>query len=302
MINYSEIFFSVQGEGHYTGVPTAWLRFFLCNLQCNGFGQKDPTNPLEYVLPYEDLDVSKYKTMEDLPVFEYGCDSSYSWAKKFKGLTHTGNTKDVAQLITDSMRSPSNPYGSFLHPGSNFRQHMCFTGGEPLMKHGQYGSIDILKVFEENKNIPGGVTYETNGTQPLTKEFIKYWDMNVGHEIRLNRPKLFFSISPKLWSVAGENATKAIKPEIVKSYHNVSKTGQLKFVLTPNEEAWDELDEAVRAFRDAGVNYPVWIMPVGATVEGQKIVDGEVARMAFKRGYCVAARVHTYLWGNLIGV
>ena len=36
---YSEIFYSIQGEGHYTGVPTAWIRFFLCNLQCNGFGQ-----------------------------------------------------------------------------------------------------------------------------------------------------------------------------------------------------------------------------------------------------------------------
>ena len=42
---YSEIFHSIQGEGHYTGVPTAWIRFFLCNLQCNGFGQIDPTNP-----------------------------------------------------------------------------------------------------------------------------------------------------------------------------------------------------------------------------------------------------------------
>ena len=35
---YSEVFHSIQGEGHYTGRPTVWLRFFLCNLQCNGFG------------------------------------------------------------------------------------------------------------------------------------------------------------------------------------------------------------------------------------------------------------------------
>ena len=33
---YSEIFHSIQGEGHYTGVPTTWLRFFGCNLECNG--------------------------------------------------------------------------------------------------------------------------------------------------------------------------------------------------------------------------------------------------------------------------
>ena len=39
---YSEIFKSIQGEGTYTGVHTLWLRFFMCNLQCNGFGQQDP--------------------------------------------------------------------------------------------------------------------------------------------------------------------------------------------------------------------------------------------------------------------
>ena len=64
---YSEIFHSIQGEGHYTGVPTAWIRFFLCNLQCNGFGQKDPTNPDTYELPFEDFDISTVKRVEDLP-------------------------------------------------------------------------------------------------------------------------------------------------------------------------------------------------------------------------------------------
>ena len=54
---YSEIFKSIQGEGHYTGVTTVWLRFFGCNLECNGFGQKDPTNPDTYILPYKDIDL-----------------------------------------------------------------------------------------------------------------------------------------------------------------------------------------------------------------------------------------------------
>ena len=65
---YSEIFHSIQGEGHYTGVPTAWIRFFLCNLQCNGFGQIDPTNPDTYDLPFENFDVSSVDKVEDLPV------------------------------------------------------------------------------------------------------------------------------------------------------------------------------------------------------------------------------------------
>mgnify|MGYP003346405959 CR=1 FL=1 len=97
--HYSEIFYSMQGEGHYTGVPTLWLRFFLCNLQCNGFGQKEPTKPETWQLPYDDLDVAPYKTMEELPVFQYGCDSSYSWAAKFKHLQRKGNAADIADKV-----------------------------------------------------------------------------------------------------------------------------------------------------------------------------------------------------------
>jgi len=75
---YSEIFKSIQGEGHYTGVPTTWLRFFGCNLECNGFGQDDPTDPSTYQLPYKDFDIIDTQVIEELPVWKYGCDSSYS--------------------------------------------------------------------------------------------------------------------------------------------------------------------------------------------------------------------------------
>ena len=78
---YSEIFHSIQGEGFYTGYPTMWLRLWACNLQCSGFGQKEPTKPETYKLPYKDLDPSKFNRLEDFPVFKYGCDSSYSWSR-----------------------------------------------------------------------------------------------------------------------------------------------------------------------------------------------------------------------------
>ena len=106
---YSEIFYSIQGEGHYTGVPTAWIRFFLCNLQCNGFGQIDPTNPETYDLPFENFDVSSVKKVEDLPVWDKGCDSSYTWAKKFKQLMgqeqfdeKLAQNEELAQLRADT--------------------------------------------------------------------------------------------------------------------------------------------------------------------------------------------------------
>ena len=39
-----------------------------------------------------------------------------------------------------------------------------------------------------------------------------------------------------------------------------------------------------------------------ALAEQQEAGAGEIAEKAFKRGYNVSARVHCYLWGNLIGV
>lgn len=294
--HYSEIFNSIQGEGNYTGVPTAWLRFFLCNLQCNGFGQKEPTKPETYELPYQELDVSQYKTMEDLPVFEYGCDSSYSWAKKFKDLNHKGTPAEIADKIRQCMVGPWNPQGKFNY--NSTERHMCFTGGEPLMRHAQACSVDIMKVFEEERDLPKFVTYETNGTQPLTQEFINYYT-----EYRdIWGGELFLSVSPKLWSVAGEEAKRAIKPEVVASYLQVCHKGQLKFVINGTKESWSELDDVIANFRYHNVHWPIWIMPAGATVEGQKICDADVATEAFNRGYNVSARVHTYLWGNKIGV
>jgi|TARA_A100001391_G_scaffold173909_2_gene136165 7-carboxy-7-deazaguanine synthase len=290
---YSEIFHSIQGEGHYTGVPTAWIRFFLCNLQCNGFGQIDPSDPSTYELPFETYDVSQVKRVEDLPVWDKGCDSSYTWAKKYKHLMGQETPTVLANKIVDVLKTDSNPNGLFLHPVTKQRQHLCITGGEPLMVTGQTATVGIYEELARQSNLPSSMTFETNGTQKLRQPFID-WANTIDTEI-------FFSVSPKLWSVAGEKAEKAIKPEIVAEYYDLSKTGQLKFVCGHKDEQWDEMEEAIAKFKSAGVDWPVWVMPVGAREEEQRDSAGAVAKRAFQRGYNVAARVHVYLFGNAIG-
>ena len=290
---YSEIFHSIQGEGHYTGVPTAWIRFFLCNLQCSGFGQIDPTNPDTYDLPFLDYDVSQVKRVEDLPVWEKGCDSSYTWAKKYKHLMGQETPEVLANKIVDILKTDSNPDGKFLHPMSKQRQHLCFTGGEPLMVTGQAASVGIYNELLKQGNLPESMTFETNGTQKLKPEF-KDWATGIDQEV-------FFSCSPKLFTVSGEQSKKAIIPEVVGEYRQVSKAGQLKFVVGSEQRQWDEMDSAIEKFRAEGVDWPVWVMPVGAREEEQTATAGDVAKMAFQRGYNVAARVHVYLFGNAIG-
>ena len=290
---YSEIFHSIQGEGHYTGVPTAWIRFFLCNLQCNGFGQIDPTNPETYELPFEDFDVSSVSRVEDLPVWDKGCDSSYTWAKKFKSLMGYETPTTLANKIVDAIKTDSNPQGLFLHPVSKQHQHLCFTGGEPLMPQAQVAVVGIYNELQKQNNLPGSMTFETNGTQSLRPQFVE-WAKSIDTEI-------FFSCSPKLFTVSGEKTEKAIRPDVVQEYYQLSKQGQLKFVVGEADREWDEMEQAVEKFRSAGVDWPVWIMPVGAREEEQTQGAGKVAQKAFKKGYNVAARVHVYLFGNAIG-
>jgi 6-pyruvoyltetrahydropterin 2'-reductase len=297
-IAYSEIFHSIQGEGHYTGRPTAWLRFFLCNLQCDGFGQKDPTDPSTYVLPYKTIKVEDYKRLEDLPVWKYGCDSSYSWSAKFKHLQHKHTAEEICDRIRQSMYHPSNPEGLF-NKKDGTQQHMCFTGGEPLMKHAQSAAIDIVDHFVEEGDYPLYMTWETNGTQELTSEFANYFSDYAG--------EVFFSVSPKLHTTSGEKPEDAIKIDVVRSYTEISSWGQLKFVVNGTEESWNELEATVAKFREAGVTYPVWIMGVGATLEAQKgteagyIGEAKIATEAFKRGYNYSSRVHVHIWGNTMG-
>ena len=303
---YSEIFNSIQGEGLYTGVHTLWLRFFLCNLQCDGFGQIDPTNPESWELPYKDFDPKTVNRVEDLPVWDKGCDSSYTWSKKFKHLMGQKTAKEIWDAVIECSITDSNPEGGFVHPVSGQRAHMCFTGGEPLMKHAQAAVIELNEEWRGIPNkTPACITWETNGTQELTDDF---------RNMLMNRGTwsvpVFFSVSPKLWTVAGEKREKAIHPEIVKDYNLMayhanrltkSPYGQLKFVMGPHKEQWEEMEEVLAMFREAGITWPVYIMPVGATVEEQEASAGEVAAIAFKRGYNVSGRLHCYLFGNAIG-
>lgn len=309
LITYSEIFHSLQGEGALTGRNTAWLRLFNCNLECAGFLQKDPTDPSTYQLPYQEFDPTSVDKLEDLPVWSRGCDSSYSWSVKYKHLNHQDTADGIARKIMQMLSTDTNPRGTFIHEKSGQETHMCFTGGEPLLPRNQRAIIAILEAFKayqggpisgtnfyQASNTPKHITFETNGTQLLRQQTVDYFT-NKG----LFDSEILFSVSPKLHTVSGEPNEKAIKPEVVRQYQDISTFGQLKFVIGIEQRQWDELDAVVERFRSVGVNYDVWLMPVGALEEQQTDIAAQVSDKALSRGYNVSARVHTYIYGNKIG-
>jgi 7-carboxy-7-deazaguanine synthase len=297
-IKYSEIFTSFQGEAGFAGMPTIWVRFWGCNLSCEGFAQKDPTDFSSYVLPYKTIDLKPYKTLEELPVFDYGCDSSYSWAKKFSHLAHKEDSKTVAQKIIDlgieklGLSAPQEslvmyePYDSFwVHPITGMKVQLCFTGGEPMLWQKQMNSI--INELDNLYAKPLQITIETNGTKaPI--EFPKIQDI-----------EYHFSVSPKLFNVSGE--IEAINPTILNQYFNFN--GWLKFVHNGSKEAWDELDEHLKTlYGILPQDWDIWIMPVGATKEQQMGKNiAEISNEAMKRGFKVSTRNHSYVYGNIIG-
>lgn len=301
---YSEIFYSFQGEAELAGKPAVWLRFFGCNLECNGFGQMDPCNPDSYVLPYATFDVSKVTKLEDLPVWEHGCDSSYSWSAKYKKLAHNHTAAEICDKLTDQMRSPSNPDGLFVHPVTGQDTMLAFTGGEPMLQ--QKAMIDIIMEFERRGNSVRTVTVETNATKPLSpelKEFIEY---------DCNHIRWHWAMSPKLWTVSGE--VEAVKPEIIYEYLQVNASAVLKFVVSGSKECWEELEAHVAKIReyleteqlddDMAARWmpDLWVMPVGATKDEQSNpVIADICMEGMRRGYNIATRNHCYVFGNVIG-
>jgi 7-carboxy-7-deazaguanine synthase len=276
-LKVAELFYSIQGEGRYMGVPSVFLRTFGCNFKCEGFGMPKGQKSEEYL----NVDPEKYQSYNLLPLVSTGCDSYASWDPRFKHLSPVLDTDSVADAIVDTL-----PYKGWKD------EHLVITGGEPLLGW-QRAYPDLLehpkmKALKE-------ITFETNGTQDLSVEFFDYLDRwGWGHPGNFDR-QLTFSVSPKL-SVSGETWEDAIKPEIVARYGNVGYV-YLKFVVASQEDA-DEAEKAVEAYRDAGFMGPVYLMPVGGVESVYHLNNRAVAELAMKKGYRYSDRLQVPLFKN----
>lgn len=272
-IKISELFYSVQGEGRYTGVPSVFLRTFGCNFTCSGFGMPKGETSNERNL----IAADSYKNYNDLPLVTTGCDSYASWDVNFKHLSPKLTTDTIADAIVD------------LLPFKEWRdEHLVITGGEPLLGW-QRAYPDLLN-HAKMKNLKE-ITFETNGTQPLHKEFGGYLRFEWGHKNR----EVTFSVSPKL-SCSGEKREDAIIPEIVVDYQQVGYT-YLKFVVATEEDAMEAI-EVTELYRKEGFKGPVYLMPIGGVESVYAMNNRRVAELAMTHGLRYSDRMHIPLWGN----
>ena len=277
-IKIAELFYSIQGEGRYMGVPSVFLRTFGCNFSCRGFGMpRGQLSEEAEEIAHTHTMIESFQKYEELPLVSTGCDSYASWHPDFKDLSPMLTSEAIADRIAEII-----PFGEWRD------EHLVITGGEPLLGW-QRAYPDLLNnsKMRDLKEI----TFETNGTQKLTPEFKEYlrkWNSVVGKE-------LTFSVSAKL-PCSGEKWEDAICPEIVCEYEQVG-TAYLKFVIA-TEQDFADAECAIAAFRTAGFKGHVYLMPVGGVESVYAMNNKNVALLAMKHGLRYSDRLQVPLFKN----
>src|SRR5271165_1466794 len=102
-LHYTELFYSIQGEGRLMGVPSVFLRTFGCNFRCKKFNRSLDeviTGPNPEVIPVI-AEMDRYKKFEDLPVLHTGCDTYASIYPEFKRFAMKDTAEDLAKKTVD---------------------------------------------------------------------------------------------------------------------------------------------------------------------------------------------------------
>ena len=160
-LKIAELFYSIQGEGRYMGVPSVFLRTFGCNFKCAGFGM--PRSQLSEEA--NAVDPSKYSKYEELPLVSTGCDSYASWDPRFKDLSPMLTSDAIVERIMEIL-----PHGKWKD------EHLVITGGEPFLGW-QRAYPDLLN--HPDMQSLREITFETNGTQLLEEKFKEGDDWNI---------------------------------------------------------------------------------------------------------------------------
>ena len=136
MIYLVEHFYSIQGEGKYTGTPSLFFRFGGCNMKCEGFGCTE-------------------KATDGMEVL--GCDTVYAVNKEH--FSHSWIPISQVSELLSILELYELP----------FAVDVVLTGGEPLI----YANDAVFISFLEELTLRGHqITFETNGS--LSVDFEKY--------------------------------------------------------------------------------------------------------------------------------
>jgi organic radical activating enzyme len=280
----SSDFYSVQGEGISSGMPSYFVRLGICNLTC-GMSRQFANNLL------------KEQTLEDGEIFKgdlelegkatWTCDSTSQWLWR-------GEDKEFQYLI-DRWKEEG-----IYEDIKNGTIHIIWTGGEPTIKGHQQSIVNFINYWNEqdqiivnkyvedvNRVLTNRSNYneiETNGTIVIDEPLFNYLDQ--------------INCSPKL-SNSGLEAKQRINEAAIRRVME-HKNYQFKFVIS-NEEDVQEL------FRDFVVPFSIPLKNVVCMPGLDDVANFEertqfVLEMAKKYKFRGLTRLHIAAWNKTLNV
>ena len=233
----SSDFYSVQGEGRSTGVPSYFIRLGLCNLTC-GFSRAFGNQLL------------KDKSLEDGEIFKgdlelegkasWTCDSTSQWLWR-------GEDKDFDYLINQWKEQ-----GIYEDIKSGVI-HLIWTGGEPTIKGHQVAITNFFEYWiDQDPSVKNIFTRYNLNTAESTKvrKVTAFNEIETNGTIYIDEPLFTYldqiNCSPKLAN-SGMTEKQRIKPEAIK---RIMEHGnyQFKFVISTEDDVLELFRDFVEPF------------------------------------------------------